>query len=672
MPAPSLRIPLSLNMTEFNKNVESAKSATSTVSRVIVKNFVEANTALLATGSAARSAATGFTTVLGALGPLSLALTGIVATFKLMAYASGLAKEQIEEFNEVAEKAGKASVSTDFFQRMAKSAESLKVPVDEVTSALEKFNRVATDKLGGSELNQRVTQLTEFGNFKGNTGVGQLAGATGTEEKLKATVSLIDQALQSGQRLAGLDIAEKAFGPELTQRLRENAGFLDQMLEAAQKISAEKIISDEQVAKAIELKSRLEDAQKVLADKFKPIQDDLAKLGTQYHQNWIEIVELIARAVENATSLYSALKGIPGLLAQAGSASFWTQLTEFTGRLGLNSKDDLVKPGEPGFLSAPGTDALRSALGNPFTVRRKMQEATDIQSLVRGDTSKGPPPKEAAAAEKDSFDKAIDSINKHIATLKADNAAVFENTAVQGQFRTEFQLLNSIMKDNGEVTQEQLDRYEELRPKMSAINALQEAGITLTEKHAEAFTKASVSMRQVGDASIQAHTALQRVNSASQQIGSALSTAFADAIVEGKSLNDVFNSLIKTLEKAAINSLFTSLFSPGVGGGVSPIASLFRGGFAEGTDYAPGGWSWVGEKGPELVNLPRGSQVLPASISSSVGSAGSPIIFSPHIDARGADVAAVAKIAQILTQQQKSFASDVVSVIKKARQGRNI
>ncbi len=34
-------------------------------------------------------------------------------------------------------------------------------------------------------------------------------------------------------------------------------------------------------------------------------------------------------------------------------------------------------------------------------------------------------------------------------------------------------------------------------------------------------------------------------------------------------------------------------------------------GYAGGTDFARGGWSMVGERGPELVNLPRGSQVIP-------------------------------------------------------------
>jgi hypothetical protein len=39
------------------------------------------------------------------------------------------------------------------------------------------------------------------------------------------------------------------------------------------------------------------------------------------------------------------------------------------------------------------------------------------------------------------------------------------------------------------------------------------------------------------------------------------------------------------------------------------IFSLF--GFADGTDFSPGGLAMVGERGRELVNLPRGSQVIP-------------------------------------------------------------
>jgi hypothetical protein len=61
------------------------------------------------------------------------------------------------------------------------------------------------------------------------------------------------------------------------------------------------------------------------------------------------------------------------------------------------------------------------------------------------------------------------------------------------------------------------------------------------------------------------------------------------------------------------------LLSAFFGGGASTSAGTSAGagiagaipGFATGTDFAPGGFALVGEHGPEIVNLPRGSQVTP-------------------------------------------------------------
>lgn len=50
-----------------------------------------------------------------------------------------------------------------------------------------------------------------------------------------------------------------------------------------------------------------------------------------------------------------------------------------------------------------------------------------------------------------------------------------------------------------------------------------------------------------------------------------------------------------------------------VGGAAGDVGSFIGGAFAGGTMSAPGGLSLVGEDGPELVNLPRRSQVIPAA-----------------------------------------------------------
>ena len=44
--------------------------------------------------------------------------------------------------------------------------------------------------------------------------------------------------------------------------------------------------------------------------------------------------------------------------------------------------------------------------------------------------------------------------------------------------------------------------------------------------------------------------------------------------------------------------------------GAAQIAVIASQQFARGTNFAPGGTALVGEQGPELVNIPRGSQVL--------------------------------------------------------------
>ena len=245
-------------------------------------------------------------------------------------------------------------------------------------------------------------------------------------------------------------------------------------------------------------------------------------------------------------------------------------------------------------------------------------------------------PKEDRA---DAYDREVNSINKQIAALQAEAATVGEAAGAQEEYRVQLLLSEKAAEAGKDMTLE------------------------LNDAIATQATRAAQAKQALAE-----HTfALNRLNSASQQVGSALSTAFADAIVEGKSLNDVMGSLIKTLEKAAINSLIMSFFTPGAGQTAAPLSKLF--GFADGTNSAPGGWSVVGEKGPELMNVPRGAQIIPNDVLRS-GSSGGSIVYSPAIDARGASVEAVARLAQIMEQDRASFASRTVQTIQQARRGR--
>ncbi|MBL3564370.1 hypothetical protein JMM59_05005 [Rhodovulum sulfidophilum] len=92
-------------------------------------------------------------------------------------------------------------------------------------------------------------------------------------------------------------------------------------------------------------------------------------------------------------------------------------------------------------------------------------------------------------------------------------------------------------------------------------------------------------------------------------------------------LDDLLDRALSPLTDA-MGSLFDGLFSGLFGGGSASggggtVTQLFPSGglpgFARGTDRAPGGLAWVGEAGPELVNLPRGAQVIPNHRLGSLG-----------------------------------------------------
>ncbi len=83
-----------------------------------------------------------------------------------------------------------------------------------------------------------------------------------------------------------------------------------------------------------------------------------------YQENWVSINEILASMVGYATSLYQALDKVPKWFAEGGNAEFWKQLTEATGRLGLNSTPDGLVTDRAGIDQGEQTKKLRAALQN--------------------------------------------------------------------------------------------------------------------------------------------------------------------------------------------------------------------------------------------------------------------------------------------------------------------
>lgn len=521
-----------------------------------------------------------------------------------------------ESLAEMAKTAERVGLSFSRFQELKFGANSIGIDDTDFSSSLDSFASKLEDAKSKANDLKRVFDANGISITDGN---GKLKDAndllTKAFDLIKRAPSIQD-ALQIGSFLG----VSKQFSQSIF-----DAG--DSFLKlASQANAAGAVIDDATINKA-----------KIFSDEWTKAS---ALWGASLRAALGEILPLLNQAVNGATWIIQSVSSVFGALSAIKDFAFAPDIDTAS----LNKLTSLLKQyedikstlqsGQPlnpiqlfeatnipqidGKVSLDALDKVISQIQD----RIKQVNASPASRIVvtpSQGNSVNPGLKQTTDNSRDQFEQGVDQITKRTATIKADTAAVFENNAAQASLRAEFQLLTGIVRDGGEVTQAQIDSYEKLRASMSATQALEASGITLTKEHRDAFLSSSQAIGTATTAFDKAKDSLSKINSASSQIGSALSNAFADAVVEGKSLNDVLLSLVQTLEKAAINSVFASFFNPSAAGGLSPFASALGlgkiGHNATGTDNWSGGPTWVGENGPEIVNLPKGAQVVPNAVA---------------------------------------------------------
>lgn len=131
---------------------------------------------------------------------------------------------------------------------------------------------------------------------------------------------------------------------------------------------------------------------------------------------------------------------------------------------------------------------------------------------------------------------------------------------------------------------------------------------------------------------------------------------FKSVLSEGASFKDSLGNLLGSISSRLFNSGVDSLFS------LIP-------GFANGTNSAPGGMALVGERGPELVNLPRGSQVRTAQDTQRIlgGGGSGQMDVRVYVDQDGNWQAKVEQISGgVVRQATPGIASQGMSMAQKS------
>lgn len=207
------------------------------------------------------------------------------------------------------------------------------------------------------------------------------------------------------------------------------------------------------------------------------------------------------------------------------------------------------------------------------------------------------------------------TFDREVEQIRERTAAIIAETAAQAG-------INPLVDDYGFALEKAKAMHE-------LLTAAQKEGLAVTpelkaqiEELATAYAQASVDAKTLAE---------------SQQATVDAVNAFADGSkdVLGGFISDLKNgesaseALAKAIDKVgdklldlALNSLFSGLKGGGGGGLLGGLLSLFGfPGFASGTKSAPGGLAWVGERGPELMNVPRGAQIYPSDVSRRIAAA---------------------------------------------------
>jgi hypothetical protein len=428
---------------------------------------------------------------------------------------------------------------------------------------------------------------------------------------------------KTGQLTVPLDQEQKI----LQQRLAINEKFLSQGVEDAKQAAAAKAAADKAAADAAEADAKkTKDATAAQQAAYKAL---MAQLNANRHTVADHSKEIAAAALRFKELFESVQGGLDGPL-EAAQAHANKQLDEFAhlAEVGKVSAHDLADANDAVAESlARISDSIQAQAAGPLQ-EENFQYSEQVRLLKDAKLSADD---EAEALKRltREHEKNVDSIKRELDPL--------------GAFIADQQF--------------ELDLLGQTNAQRVVSNQLRDIERGMTEEQAKAFEKENAAKIE----SIKQNELL--IESQRKQIAAMddMRSSFEDifvSVADGqesllKGLKDFADAFVKELLRMAAAQASAALFGEqgtigggSIGGWFSKMFSLFSGnsisgsssassssgllgaglgvvgGFASGTDFAPGGLAWVGEKGPELVRLPRGAQVYPAAQSERMASGG--------------------------------------------------
>jgi hypothetical protein len=279
---------------------------------------------------------------------------------------------------------------------------------------------------------------------------------------------------------------------------------------------------------------------------------------------------------------------------------------------------------------------------------------------------------------------AASAAGKEIAALvhqyESEKKALDDAKEAQRKFNEEQNKANALLDELAPKTDKYIEEIEKLE------QYLHDGAIT-QQQYAQAIAEVQKQIRDSDPAQKKLIEDQKTVGDAITKFGTDLFDNLAKAMMDSGSaadrwrnfmkaaLQDVMNildDLAKKLLEPILSNFLSGIIGGAVGGGVGsvvPGASMGTGlgRLATGGQMKTGDWAIVGEAGPELVYADTPGNVLSADRTRGIFGGGPGNGPTAYIDARGADVAAVARIEAGLRALNYSIEQRAVGAVQSQR-----
>lgn len=464
---------------------------------------------------------------------------------------------------------------------------------------------------------ETMREIYQFANDPKSMDGGLDAFNTSLADRLEVAQQILNKAIEQGAAEENIAAIRKEINDLQTQAYM-----------TAQQIA---IVKAAEEAKAAEMLSSLEH-QLYISDLIKQHgQDSLivrqAELQAEYEKQ-LAGIESLKIAEDEKLALYDSASALYD--AKIATAEWADEQARVNAS--LQAAASIIASIGGGAINNAARAAGRAvmAAGGTAAQVRIAEERSRALSAAQRDLQTGKLTPEQYADVRNSIDTAISEREAYKAELDALTAAEREAAKAAkggggkksgGGSRSK---LSDAQREAERDAKRQKDAYKQLQEQVGLL----QAGIGKTALEQRILNEqqkiGSAASPEVVAALVRQQHALEQMQNAIENMRSSFVDAFADIVTGAKSMADAVAGILKNLAAQLAQKAGNSLFDAALGAlsgsfggagrvvGNDALSSALRAipGFATGVTGFAGGLAMVGERGPELVNLPRGSNVI--------------------------------------------------------------